>query len=205
VEVAAVADLMLPGLTPAPVVPAPTAGAAGPTPLVIALDLSLTSTGIAGEGWTDHIRTKQLRGDERLDYLERGIASFIRSADLVATEGPSYGHSGVRLHEDLVYLRGWVRRYCYRHQIPYAVVPPSSLKLYAAGYGKASKGEIRSAIADRYSVHTEGPARYDEADAYGVLAAARDWLGHPLAEVPERQRRALDGCQWPDREAVTAR
>ncbi|MFI0915222.1 hypothetical protein [Streptomyces abikoensis] len=177
--------------------PALTSAGAGPRPLVIGLDLSLTSTGIAGHGWTDRIRTK-LRGDTRLAFLETQVAGFIRHADLVAMEGPSYGHGALAGHEDLAGLRVLVRRYCHRHSIPYAVIPPTSLKLYVAGYGRATKGEIRSAIADRYGVHTEGAARYDEADAYGAMAAAYDWLGHPLAAVPDTHARALAGCQWPD-------
>ncbi|MFE9448358.1 hypothetical protein [Streptomyces sp. NPDC006739] len=188
-----------------PEVPAATP-AAGPRPalMVIGLDLSLTCTGVAGVGWTDRIRTK-LRGDERLAYLENEIVSFIRSADLVVMEGPSYGHSGPRFHEDNAGLRVLVRRYCHRHQLPYAVVPPSNLKLYTAGRGNATKGEVRSSVADRYGVHTENPGRYDQADAYGALAAASDWLGQPLATVPDKNRTALAGCQWPDREAVIAR
>jgi Holliday junction resolvasome RuvABC endonuclease subunit len=177
--------------------------AAGPRPLVvIGLDLSLTCTGVAGVGWTDRIRTN-LRGDERLAYLESEIVSFIRAADLVVMEGPSFGHSGPRFHEDLAGLRVLVRRYCHRHHIPYAVIPPSNLKQYTAGRGNATKGEVRSAIADRYGVHTEGPGRYDMADAYGAFAAGLDWLGQPLADVPERNAKALAGCQWPDREQVT--
>ena len=178
----------------------------GPRPplLVIGLDLSLTCTGVAGVGWTDRIRTK-LRGDERLAYLEDQVISYIRPADLVAMEGPSYGHSGPRYHEDLAGLRVLVRRYCHRQQIPYAIVPPSNLKQYTAGRGNATKGEVRSAVADRYGVHTEGPGRYDMADAYGVLAAASDWVGQSLGLVPERNSKALDGCQWPDREAVAPR
>lgn len=180
--------------------------AAGPRPplVVVGLDLSLTCTGVAGASWTDRIRTK-LRGDERLAYLEAEIVSFIRPADLVVMEGPSYGHSGPRFHEDLAGLRVLVRRYCHRHQIPYAVIPPSNLKQYTTGRGNAMKGEVRSAIADRYGVHTEGVGRYDMADAYGALAAASDWLGQPLAAVPERNAKALAGCQWPEREQVTAR
>jgi Holliday junction resolvasome RuvABC endonuclease subunit len=178
---------------------------ARPRPLtVIALDVSLSCTGVAGTGWTDRIRTK-LRGDERLAYLEAEIVSFIKAADMVAMEGPSYGHSGPRFHEDLAGLRILVRRYCHRHRIPYALIPPKSLKLYVTGRGNATKGEVRSAIADRYGIHTEGAGRYDMADAYGVLAAASDWLGQPLAPVPERNATALAGCQWPDREAVTTR
>lgn len=180
-----------------PALAPPAARPATPAPLVIGLDLSLTSTGIAGEGWTDRLRTGELRGDERLFALEEGIASFIRNADLVAMEGPSFGHGAQRGHEELAGLRVLVRRYCYRHKIPYAVIPPSSLKLYVAGNGHASKGEVRTAVADRYGVQTEGGARYDMADAYGALAAAYDWLGWPMAPVPERNREALDGCQWP--------
>lgn len=188
-----------------PQVPAATTAAGAPAPLtVVALDVSLTCTGVAGVGWTDRIRTN-LRGDERLAYLETEIVSFIRVADLVVMEGPSYGHSGPRFHEDLAGLRVLVRRYCHRHKLPYAVVPPSNLKLYTAGRGNATKGEVRSAIADRYGVHTEGAGRYDQADAYGALAAASDWLGQPLAPVPERNATALAGCQWPEREQVVAR
>ncbi|KUN02986.1 hypothetical protein AQI95_24845 [Streptomyces yokosukanensis] len=178
--------------------------AAGPRPLLIGLDLSLTSTGVAGHGWTDRIRTKAT-GDARLADLEDAISSFIRNADMVVMEGPSFGHSGPRSHEDLAGLRVLVRRYCHRHQIPYAVIPPSNLKLYVAGYGKASKGEVRSAVADLYGIHTEGGGRYDEADAYAAYAAAMDWLGQPLAAVPERNASALARCQWPDREQVVGR
>jgi Holliday junction resolvasome RuvABC endonuclease subunit len=182
-----------------------TPAAAEPHPLtVIGLDLSLTCTGVAGLGWTDRIRTK-LRGDERLAYMEDQITSYIRCADLVVMEGPSFGHSGPRYHEDLAGLRILVRRYCHRQGLPYAVIPPSNLKLYTAGRGNASKGEVRSAIADRYDVHTEGVGRYDMADAYGALAAASDWLDQSLGTVPEKNAGALAGCQWPDREAVTAR
>ncbi|MCI0386196.1 hypothetical protein [Streptomyces sp. CNQ085] len=193
--------------TPAPVVPALPAGPADPAaPLVIGLDLSLTSTGTAGEGWADRIYVgDRFRGDIRMDWLEQQVISYIRHADMVAMEGPSYGHGAMAGHEELAWLRCAIRLYCHRQHIPYAVIPPSSLKLYVAGHGKATKGEIRSAVADRYGIHTEGGGRYDMADAYGVFAAARDWLGFPLAEVPERQRRALDGCQWPDRDTVVTR
>lgn len=193
-----------PLMEPRPLILAAPAAEPRPALTVIGLDLSLTCTGVAGVGWTDRIRTK-LRGDERLAYLEDTVASYIRNADLIVMEGPSYGHSGPRFHEDLAGLRVLVRRYCHRHQLPYAVIPPSNLKQYTAGRGNATKGEVRSAIADRYGVHTEGPGRYDMADAYGALAAACAWLGQSLAEVPERNAKALAGCQWPASEQVVAR
>lgn len=166
-------------------------------PLVIGLDLSLTSTGVAGEGWSDRIRTK-LRGDARLRALKQGVVSFIRSADLVVMEGPSFGHTGPRFHEDLAGLRSIVRLYCFEHHIPYAVMPPSCLKVYATGNGKASKDGVRAAIANRYGHATDGPGKDDEADAYVAMAAGYHWLGQPLKSVPESHRRGLDGCRWPD-------
>lgn len=178
--------------------------AAGASPLVIGLDLSLTCTGVAGDGWADIVRTKT-RGDARLDYLVTTVGSFIRSADLVVMEGPSYGHAGLGGHEELAGLRCTVRLWCYRHRIPYAVVPPSSLKLFGTGSGRATKGEIRSAVADRYGYHTEGAGRYDMADAYVAMAMGRAWLGYPLATVPDRQAKALDGCAWPEQIPAVAR
>jgi len=182
--------------TPAAGLPSPRPAAAG-APLVIGLDLSLTCTGIAGAGWTDIVRTK-LRGDHRLGYLVDTIGSFIKAAEMVVMEGPSYGHAGLGGHEELAGLRCAIRLWCHRRKIPYGVVPPSSLKMYATGRGNATKGEIRSAIADRYGVETEGAGRYDEADAYTALAMGLHHLGYPLAEVPERNAGALAGCVWPE-------
>ncbi|MEU3219996.1 hypothetical protein [Streptomyces sp. NPDC006971] len=178
---------------------------ASPTarPLVVGLDLSLTCTGVAGAGWSDIIRTR-LRGDDRLSHLVNAVADFVKRADLVVMEGPSYGHAALAGHEDLAGLRVLVRQYCYRHRIPYGVVPPSSLKMFATGRGNATKGEVRSGVADRYGHHTEGVGRYDQADAYTAMAMGLHHLGHPLAEAPERALKALTGCQWPETVAVAA-
>lgn len=177
--------------------------AAGPTPLVIGLDLSLTCTGVAGVGWSTVIRTKS-RGDHRLAYLVAEIGSYIKAADMVVMEGPSYGHGAMAGHEDLAGLRVLVRMYCHRHDIPYGVVPPSNLKMFATQRGNATKGEVRSGIADRYGHHTEGVGRYDQADAYTALAMGLHHLGYPLADAPDRALKALDGCTWPEFAAVAA-
>lgn len=166
-------------------------------PLVIGLDLSLTCTGVAGAGWADHIRPKNLTGHERLAFLVEEIGSFVRSADLAVIEGPSFGGGVKHRHEDLAGLRVMVRQWCWSHRIRYAVVPPSCRALYAAGRGNASKGEVRSAVAERYGIELEGRARYDEADAYVLAAMGRHWAGHPLAPVPAKNSTGLAGCQWP--------
>lgn len=172
-------------------------------PLVIGLDLSLTCTGIAGAGWTDHVRPKNLLGHERLAFLLDQVGSFIRAADLAVIEGPSFGGGVKHRHEDLAGLRVMVRQWCWSHGIAYAVVPPSCRALYAAGRGNASKGEVRTSVAERYGIELEGRARYDEADAYTLLAMGLDWLGHPLAAVPEKNATGLTGCQWPSAGVAT--
>lgn len=177
---------------------------AGPRPLVIGADLSLRSTGIGSADWTDNVRTKpSMTGHPRLAYLMQEIGSFLKNADLVVLEGPSYGHAGQGGHEELAWLRGTVQHWLWRREIPYAIVSPSTLKLFFAGHGHASKALMREAAERWYGRTFEGPAAGDECDAFALAAAGYAWLGFPLAEVPERQAAALAGCQWPEREAVT--
>lgn len=166
-------------------------------PVVIGLDLSLTCTGVAGAGWADHIRPRKLTGHDRLAYLLGRIGEFIKSADLVVIEGPSFGSGVQHRHEDLAGLRVMVRHACWRRDIPYAIAPPSCRALYATGKGNASKGEVRTSVADRYGIEFEGFARYDEADAYALLAMGLHKVGQPLAVVPDRNADGLAGCQWP--------
>lgn len=180
--------------------------AAGRRPLVVGADLSLKSTGLGSADWTDHVRTKtSMRGHPRLAYLMQEIGTFLRNADLVVLEGPSYGHAGQGGHEELAGLRVMVQHWLWRREIPYAIVPPSSLKLFFAGYGKASKAGMREAAERWYGRTFEGPAAGDECDGFALAAAGYVWLGMPLADVPARHAAALAGCQWPDREAVQAR
>lgn len=175
-------------------------------PLVIGADLSLKSTGLGSADWTDAVRTKNsMRGNPRLAYLMQEIGGFLRSADLVVLEGPSYGHAGQGGHEELAGLRIMVQHWLWRREIPYAVVSPSSLKLWFAGYGKASKAGMREAAERWYGRTFEGPAANDECDAFALATAGYAWLGFPLTEVPERHTAALAGCQWPEREAVAVR
>lgn len=174
-------------------------------PRVIGLDLSLTCTGVAGEGWTDIIRPRTgLRGHPRLAFIVDQVAVHIRNADLVVIEGPSFGGGVAHRHEDLAGLRVMVRHACWRRGIPYAVVPPSCRALYATGKGSGSKGAVRDAVRERYGVECDGPGRYDQADAYVLLAMGLHHLGWPIAVPPDSHRRGLDGCQWPTTEGLAA-
>ncbi|RPE44134.1 hypothetical protein EDD90_7364 [Streptomyces sp. Ag109_O5-1] len=174
-------------------------------PKVIGLDVSLTCTGVAGEGWTDTIRPRTgVRGHPRLAWIIERVTEHITGADLVVIEGPSFGGGVAHRHEDLAGLRVMVRHACWRRSIPYAVVPPSCRALYATGKGSGPKGAVRDAVRTRYGVDCDGPGRYDQADAYTLLAMGLHHLGWPLAVIPDTNRRGLDGCQWPTTEGLAA-
>ncbi|WP_030173197.1 hypothetical protein [Streptomyces sp. NRRL S-813] len=186
-------------------VPTPAVVQSTTVPKVIGLDLSLTCTGVAGEGWTDTIRPRTgLRGHPRLAFILERVTEHIRGADLVVIEGPSFGGGVAHRHEDLAGLRVMVRHACWRRSIPYAVIPPSCRALYATGKGSGSKGAVRDAVRTRYGVDCDGPGRYDQADAYTLCAMGLHHLGWPLAVVPDTHRRGLDGGQWPTQEGIAA-
>ena len=68
--------------------------------------------------------------------------------------------------------------------------------------GELLKVVVRQAVIDTYGVTTEGTAKYDEADAYILMAMGLHWLGWPLAVVSDERRTALDSVRWPERAAV---
>jgi hypothetical protein len=188
---------------------------AGPRPLVIGLDVAMGISGVAGVGWTDHVRCTADSQHERFAYQLQGLASFYRNADFVVIEGAAYSKNNQGA-DALAAMRWMVRHDLWKRGIPYTVITPSKRITYATGttvhkdeHGNRIKGDalkalVRSAVGERYGIHTEGRGKWDEADAYVMLAMGLHWLGHPLAEVPAKHAAALAGCQWPDREAVLA-
>lgn len=190
--------------------------AAGPRPLVIGLDVAMGLSGVAGAGWTDNVRCTADGQHEKFAAQLTGLASFYRNADFVVIEGAAYSKNNQGA-DALAAMRWMVRHDLWKRGIPYTVITPSKRITYATGTtvhydergerikGDALKALVRAAVGERYGIHTEGRAKWDEADAYVMLAMGLHWLGHPLAEVPAKHAAALAGCQWPDRAAVTAR
>jgi Holliday junction resolvasome RuvABC endonuclease subunit len=196
-------------------------------PRVIGLDLSLTSTGVS-DGQSVH--AIQTTPDEcleaRLDRLVRGVVSFAlsptqwtddfpqgRNADLAVIEAPAWSKASQTGHEELSALRVMVRHRLWRLGVPYALVPPTTLKLYTTGYGKATKQQMVAAIDTRHGTNLAGhlvkDGRYDMADAYALAAMGYDHAGHPL--LPKGQtaedvdlalclphRASLDAVEWPE-------
>ncbi|MFJ9029766.1 hypothetical protein ACIRQP_14780 [Streptomyces sp. NPDC102274] len=200
---------------PAASVPAPVAGAgATPRPLVIALDAATITTGIAGEGWTDHVHAKGRDLHSRFAQQLDGCASFYRNAEFVVIEGPAFSKNNQGA-DALAAMRWMLRQDLWKRGIPYAVINPQSRNVYATGKlrpaadrpakerSDVAKGMVRDAVHQRYGLLTEGKHRYDESDAYILLALGLHSLGHVLADVPEAwSKQALRGVEWHNLPAV---
>jgi crossover junction endodeoxyribonuclease RuvC len=193
-------------------VPAATT-AAGTRPRVLGLDLSLSGTGIASSlgwcravGYTDSKNPiTKLPHTRRLNAMRAvrdGIIHEIGSPALAVLELPAPSRSGGGAHE-----RAWLWWEIYghlvAHDIPVGLVSINQLKLYATGKGNADKKVVVDQVARRWP-QWETLGNDNCADAVALMAAGLDWLGERLAVVPVRNWQALENCQWPDREAVTA-
>jgi hypothetical protein len=188
--------------------------AAEPRPLVIGLDAATITSGIAGVGWTDHVHTKAKGLHERFAAQVEGCSSFYRHADYVIIEGAAFSKNNTGA-DALAAMRWMLRQDLWKRGIPYAVVNPQSRNVYATGKTRPAaaypakeryevgKGMVRDAVHERYGLLTEGKHRYDESDAYILLALGLHSLGHVLAEVPEAwAEQALRGLEWHNLPAV---
>lgn len=197
--------------------PSATPATGSRAPKVIGLDVAMGISGIAGEGWTDYVKATGQSQHSRFEQQLNGIADHIRHADLAVIEGAAYAHNNQGA-DALAAMRWMVRHELWKRRIPYAVVTPGQRMIYAVGTaapkdpdtGKALKGvalkaALRDSVAATYGIVTEGTAKYDEADAYILMALGLHWLGHPLAVVPDTRRRAVALVRWPEREAVKVR
>lgn len=174
------------------------------TTVVVGLDLSLTSTGVArcilGDVYTTALVKPRstMRGHERLSFLVSTIGEHAQGADLVVVEGPSYGSAAMQrgIHE-----RGgmwWmVTHQLWLWGIPTAVASPASVKKYATGKGGASKDVVLTSIVRRFAAFD---GNNDAADALALAALGADHLGQPIVPMPQVHRDALKGVDWPEKE-----
>lgn len=184
-------------------------------PVVIGLDTAIGSasssgTGIASSrGWCESVgypdRKKKdkafstLPHPERLTHLTQLAARItltIGTPDLVVMELPAPSRAGGGSHE-----RAWLwwelYRWLGRHDIPVGLLTPNQRAKYATGRGNAGKPAVVDAQARRWPAwETDGDDNL--CDAVVLMAAGRDWLGHPVGTVPQGQRSVLDRIDWPE-------
>lgn len=179
--------------------------------IVVGLDLSLTSTGIA-RIWIDHdpaapphtlVDRVTSSGTEAATLLERHtrllalrkqISSLALPADLAVIEGPSYGSKTGKQH-DRSGLWWAVVRNLLMNDVPVVEVPPPTRARYACGKA-AAKDAVLAAVVRRYSdVEVTGN---DEADALVLAAMGARHLGVPIDDLPKTHLAAMDAVRWPN-------
>lgn len=159
---------------------------------IVALDLSLTSTGWACVEGVGTFTTKE-RGLQRLQRLREQILTLAGpTTDVAAIEGYAFGRpNGMAA---LGELGGVVRLALYEHDITIVDVPPASLKKYATGKGNANK-ELMLVEAVRRLGYAG--SNNDEADALWLYTMTCDALCGTAPVVPQAHRVALNAIDWP--------
>lgn len=171
-------------------------------PQVVGLDPSLKSTGVSDGHHHQVIQTSGLRGEDRLWHIKTVLDRLTRGADLVVMEGMAYGRMSQAGHSELAGLHWLIRLKLHKSKIPFAVVPPTTLKKYTTGSGTADKPDMVAALDERFCASladvkvTHG--RHDMADALGLAAMGLDYLGHPMVALTEPHRASLHSVQWPE-------
>lgn len=185
---------------------------------VVALDLSLTATGIAvthdqvGEPRlscrtvTPRRRpTDTIIDHQRLHETFQAVAGALASRpDIVVVEFLPHvkGTGGVALR--LAELHGALKHFMWAKGHRYVDVEPQHLKTYATGNGNAKKELVREHVTARYGslLHV---GTFDEADAVAALALALDAYGQPLTDrdgreipLPPANRKAVGKVTWPE-------
>ena len=182
---------------------------------VVGIDPSLTSTGICtalgsstigrnvkkdapdAERWDRlaFIRDQVTQWCAPVDNLKTGH-DWAMEAPLVVLEGYSYAsaHQAHQVGE----LGGIVRVALHEAGIPFAIVQPTSLKLFATGKGNAGKDDMKLAAQARLGVTFTGKGSGDECDATWLWCMGMIHLGSPfICDLPAKNLTALEKVEWP--------
>lgn len=145
----------------------------------MALDLSLTATGVAMaqtdpiDFTTSTIKTpSSSRGAARLHRILVALGGIVKTMDphLVLLEGYAYGRTN-QAHQ-LGELGGVVRLWLYEKKIPYVVVPPAVLKGIATGRGGGKNAGKDNVMAEAIRRLGYQGADNNQADAAWLVTLA---------------------------------
>ena len=168
---------------------------------IVALDLSLTATGVAvhdAEYVTGKVSTHTIkpttRGFERIDRVRGEVLDFVADTDVVVIEGYAFMAKAQAGTREIAELGGVIRMSLYDLGISWVDVPPASLKQYATGKGNADKATVLVEAVKRLGYMGSDN---NVADALWLLEMARDRYELIRPRVPELHRKALTKIEWP--------
>jgi Holliday junction resolvasome RuvABC endonuclease subunit len=145
---------------------------------IMGVDPSITRTGIGLPDQTTFTVSspKQVTGDDRLEYYADhiGLAARTCGADLVVMEDAPTALQG-NAGRVLLHLQGVLRLELKRNHVPYMILSPSTLKLFATGNGGADKTGMALAAYKRLGREY---ATDDECDADWLRIAGRFAYGY---------------------------
>lgn len=168
--------------------------------MVVAIDPSLTSSGVAFGAKTPALRSwkpGKLRGPRRLEWFFNQTLDTIRTLKpaVVAIEGYAFSSRNSHAH-GLGELGGVIRLATVMCAVPVLEVPPTKIKKFATGKGNANKQMVLTEAVRRldYEGHSD-----DEADALWLWFLTQTWLknGTPPRgkTLPATHIQALDGLK----------
>lgn len=161
---------------------------------VVGLDLSIAATGCCHpDGEVETWKYAAKHGDLRLRYIADEVeASAMTCPDLFVIEDlPTHAHgAGIT-----GMVHGAVRTVLLELAVPYALVPPATLKKYATGKGNADKTAMALALYKRTGLEL---ADDNQVDAWWLRAAGLHHLGQPVVDLPAAQVEALAKVEWPE-------
>lgn len=165
-------------------------------PIVVGLDLSLTSTGYAYGDTSGNITTKNT-GPARLHDIGTTIAGILVELDdpVVMVEGYSFGSRNSQAHA-IGELGGVVRLTLWNLRIPYVEIPPTCRAKFSTGKGNAGKTEVMSATSARTGITWLGKGADDRCDAFLLEEMGRVKLGTQRYSWPVSHLAALDKIDW---------
>lgn len=188
------------------------------TPRVVGLDLSLSSTGIAlpdghiiTHGYSLPKDATVAERVARITHLRERVLTAVmhgpwqphpdgggrqQLTDLVVVEGFSFGSpQGATEAGGL----GWTLRIALTEaRVPFAVVPPSTLKKFATGKGNAGKDDMKLAALQRFGLTFTGTGSGDRCDARWLQEMGLHHLGAPTVDLPAVNVSALAKVAWPE-------
>ncbi len=163
---------------------------------ILGLDLSMTASGICfSDGETLTVKTDAKQGDARLAVIRAAVLTAIesQSPDMAVLEEAPPGLKGPAI-KAVHMVQGAVRAALIEYRIPYAVVNPSTLKVYATGKKGATKTDMAMTAFKRAGWEFGDD---NQCDAWWLQVMAMDHYGQPLFDLPIAQRAHLAAVAWP--------